>query len=72
MSPAMAAWVLLTNSPFPGLSAIHSNRSSCGIPERKDQNKQVFINKGISYGTVAWGYSFIVKHYHAFTMRTNG
>ena len=42
-----------TNCPLPGLSAIHSNWLSCGIPERKDQNKQVFINKGIIYDTVA-------------------
>ena len=61
-----------TNSPFPGLSAIHSNWLSCGIPERKDQNKHVFINKGIIYDIVEWGYSFIVKCYHASPLRTNG
>ena len=50
-----------TNSPFPGLSAIHSNWLSSRIPDRKDQNNQVFINKGLIYDTVAWGYSFIAK-----------
>ena len=61
-----------TKSPFPGLSAIHSNWLSCGISERKDQNKQVFINKGIIYDIVVWGYSFIGKYYHASPLRTNG
>ena len=30
-----------TNSPFPGPAAIHSNWLLCGIPERRDQNKQI-------------------------------
>ena len=32
-----------TNSPFTGLSAIHLTWLSCGIPERRDQNKQVMV-----------------------------
>ena len=59
MLPALA--FTDTNSPFPGLSAIHSNWLSSRIPDRKDQNNQVFLNKGLIYDTVAWGYSFIAK-----------
>ena len=42
-----------TISPLPDLSGVHSNWLSCSNPERKDQNKQVFIDKGIIYDTVA-------------------